>query len=80
VIKLFIVITLFFLSFLIVRELRKYFTRDQKKEELRDTFIKGDLTDIELEITEEKARQQDVRAAMNDLKSENNNNKDKSND
>jgi|TARA_B110000902_G_scaffold264976_1_gene347908 cell division protein FtsL len=78
--KLFILITLVFISILIVRELRKYSTRDQKEEELRDIFIKGDLTDIELEIAEEKTRQEDVRAAMNDLKSENNNNKEKSND
>ncbi|MFQ3324782.1 MAG: preprotein translocase subunit YajC [Pseudomonadales bacterium] len=52
--KLFILIMLFFLSVLIVRELRKYFTRDQKEEKLRDTLIKGDLVDIELEITGEK--------------------------
>ena len=78
--KLFILITLVFISILIVRELRKYSTRYQKEEELRDIFIKGDLTDIELEIAEEKTRQEDVRAAMNDLKSENNNNKEKSND
>jgi hypothetical protein len=63
-----------------MRELRKYSIRDQKEEKLRDMFIKGDLTDIELEIAEEKARQEDVRAAMNDLKSENNNNKEQSND
>jgi hypothetical protein len=63
-----------------MRELRKYSIRDQKEEKLRDMFIKGDLTDIELEIAEEKTRQEDVRAAMNNLKSENNNNKEQSND
>jgi hypothetical protein len=59
-----------------VRGLKKYFMRDQKEEELRETFIEGDLVDIELEIAEEKARQKDVRSEMDELRSENNNNKE----
>jgi hypothetical protein len=59
-----------------VRELRRYLTRDKKEEELRETFIEGDLVDIELEIAEEKARQENVRSEMNEIKSENNNNKE----
>ncbi len=70
-VKLFILLTLIFLLFVFIRQLRKYFTRDDKEEELRDTFIEGDLADIELEIAEEKARQEDVRAATNELKPEN---------
>jgi len=75
--RLFILITLIFLLVVIVRELRKYFTRDKKEEELRDTFIKGDLADIELEIAEEKVRQEDVRAATHELNAENNSKKEK---
>lgn len=70
-IRLFILFTLIFLLVVFVRELRKYFARDTKEEELRDTFIKGDLADIELEIAEEKARQEEVRIATDELKSEN---------
>jgi hypothetical protein len=59
-----------------VRELRRYFTRDQKEQELRETFIEGELVDIELEIAEEKARQDDVRSELDELDSEKNNNKE----
>jgi predicted Holliday junction resolvase-like endonuclease len=72
--RLFILVTVVFLLALFVRELRKYFTRDQKEEELRDTFIEGDLADMELEIAEEKARQEDIRTETEELKSESNNN------
>lgn len=66
--RLFIVLTILFILVLFVRELRKYFTRDKKERELRDTYIEGDLVDIELEIAEEKLRQEDVRSEMDDLK------------
>ncbi|MBL4671731.1 MAG: hypothetical protein JKX81_05685 [Arenicella sp.] len=72
--RLFILLTLVFFLAMFVRELRRYFTRDQKEEELRETFIEGDLVDIELEIAEEKARQEDVRSEMDELKSKKNNN------
>ncbi|MFT7389584.1 MAG: hypothetical protein ACI8VC_002853 [Candidatus Endobugula sp.] len=78
-VRLFILLTLLFLMFLIVRELKKYFTRDQKEEELRDTFIEGDLADIELEITEEKSRQESVRTETDELRSENSTNESKKN-
>ena len=68
--RLFILVTVVFLLALFVRELRKYFTRDQKEEELRDTFIEGDLADMELEIAEEKARQEDIRTETEELKKE----------
>ncbi|MFT5573850.1 MAG: hypothetical protein ACI9FR_002786 [Cryomorphaceae bacterium] len=74
--RLFILLTLVFLLAMFVRELKRYFTRDQKEEELRETFIEGDLVDIELEIAEEKVRQGDVRSETHELKSENNNNKE----
>ena len=77
--RLFILLTLVFFLTMFVRELRRYFARDQ--EELRETFIEGDLVDIELEIAEEKARQEGVRSEVNELKSEkNNNNEVQSND
>ena len=75
-VRLFILLTLVFLLTMFVRELRKYFTRDQKEKELRKTFIEGELVDLELEITEEKMRQEDVRSETNELKSEKNNNKE----
>lgn len=74
--RLFILLTIVFILVLFVRELRKYFTRDKKEQELRQTFIEGDLVDIELEITEEKLRQKEVRSETDELKSENNNNKE----
>lgn len=74
-VRLLILLTLVFILVLFVRELKKYFTRDKKEEELRDTFIEGDLADIELEIAEEKVRQKDVRAAMEELKAVKNDNK-----
>ena len=77
--RLFILLTLIFLAALFVRELRKYFTRDQKEEELRETFIEGDKVDIELEIAEEKARQEDVRSETDELKSESSSNKKEQN-
>ena len=77
--RLFILLTLIFLAALFVRELRKYFTRDQKEEELRETFIEGDKVDIELEIAEEKARQEDVRSETDELKSESSRNKKEQN-
>lgn len=79
--RLFILLTLIFFLFMFVRELRRYFTRDQKEQELRETFIEGGLVDIELEIAEEKARQDDVRSELDELDSEkNNNNEEQSND
>jgi hypothetical protein len=64
-----------------VRELRKYFARDKKEQELHETFIEGDLVDIELEITEEKLRQKDVRSETDELKTENKiNNEEHNND
>lgn len=79
--RLFILLTLVFFLAMFVRELRRYFARDQKEEELRETFIEGDLVDIELEIAEEKARQESVRLEVNELKSEkNNNNEEQTND
>lgn len=79
--RLFILLTLIFFLFMFVRELRRYFTRDKKEQELRETFIEGELVDIELEIAEEKARQDDVRSELDELDSEkNNNNEEQSND
>lgn len=74
--RIFILLTLIFFLFMFVRELRRYFTRDQKEQELRETFIEGELVDIELEIAEEKARQDDVRSELDELDSEKNNNKE----
>ena len=78
-VRLFILLTLVFFLAVFVRELRRYFTRDSKEEELRETFIEGDLVDIELEIAEEKARQQDIRSETNEIKSDNNNYKEEQN-
>jgi hypothetical protein len=75
-VRLFILLTLVFLLAMFVRELRRYFTRDQKEEELRETFIEGDLVDIDLDIAEEKARQNGVRSEMDEITSDNNNNKE----
>jgi len=69
-IRLLILFTTVFLLVVFVRELRKYFSRDKKERELRDTFIEGDLVDIELEIAEEKERQKSVRSEVDELKTE----------
>lgn len=74
--RLFIVLTVVFLLAMFVRELTKHFSRDNKEEELRDTFIEGDLVDIDLEIAEEEARQEGVRSETDEIKSENKNNKE----
>ena len=79
-VRLFILLTLVFLLAMFVRELRRYFTRDQKEEELRETFIEGDLVDIDLDIAEEKARQNGVRSEMDEITSDNNNKEEQSND
>lgn len=50
-----------------IRELRKYFARDQKEKELDETLIEGDVVDIERDIAEEKARQEDVRTETDEL-------------
>jgi len=71
--RLFIVLTTIFLLVLLVRELRKYFTRDKKEQELHKTYIEGDVVDIEFEIAEEKLRQKEVRSEMDELKKENTN-------
>lgn len=71
-VRLFIVLALVFVFTLLVRELKRYFARDKKEEELRETFIQGDLVDIEFEIAEEKARQECVRSEIKGLKSVNN--------
>lgn len=79
--KLFILLTLIFLLILFVRELKRYLTTEKKEEELRKTFTEGDLVDIELEIAEEKSRQEKVRSKMNELKSKNSmHNKEHDND
>jgi ABC-type transport system involved in cytochrome bd biosynthesis fused ATPase/permease subunit len=75
-IRLLLILTLVFLLAMLVHQLKKYFTRDKKEEELRDTFIEGDLADIELEIAEEKARQEEVRKAAQQLNSKDNTNKE----
>lgn len=78
-IRLFILLITVFLLAIFVRELRKYFSRDKKEQELHETFIEGDLVDIELEIAEEKLRQKDIRSELGELESENKINKEEHN-
>lgn len=66
--RLLIMLALIFILALFIRELKRYFIRDQKEETLKDTFIEGDLVDLEYDIAEEKARQEKVRLNTQELK------------
>jgi len=65
--RLLILFIVLFLLVAFVRQLRNYFVRDNKLEELREVELEGDLVDIDLEIAEERARQRDVSYEIKDI-------------
>lgn len=68
--RLFLLLVILFLLFIFVRELKRYFTRDKKVEELRETLLEGDLVDLDKDIAEEKSRQNGVSSKIEELNSD----------
>ena len=67
-IRLFLLMAILFLLVVFVRELKRYFLRDKKIEELRETHLEGGLVDIDLDIATEKHRQDGIASVIKDLK------------
>ena len=70
-IRLFLLIAVVVLLVLVGREARRYFVRDRKLEEYKDTVIDGEIADIELDIAMEEHRKNGVKQATNDINSNN---------
>ncbi len=69
-IKLFLLLALVFLLAVFVWQLKNHLARDKKIEELREARLESHLTDIDKEIAEEKARQQEVSSEIDELNSQ----------
>ena len=67
-IRLFLLVLIATLLWLIVVEAKRYLAKDRKFEEYKDTIIDGELADIDLEIATEKVRQKDVYDKVKDIK------------
>ena len=67
-IRLFLLVLIAALLWLIVVEAKRYLAKDRKFEEYKDTIIDGELADIDLEIATEKVRQKDVYDKVKDIK------------
>ena len=66
-IRLILLCTLCFLLIVFIRELRRYFARDSKNEELSDVIIEGELVDIDKKIASVKARNRTVKSEIDDF-------------
>jgi len=67
-IRLFLLVLIATLLWLVVVEAKRYLAKDRKFEEYKDTIIDGELADIDLEIATEKVRQKDVYDKVKDIK------------
>ena len=76
-IRLFLLILVVTLLWLIIVEAKRYIARDRKLDEYKDAIIDGELADIDLDIATEKVRQKDVYSKVKGIESkinwENNN-------
>jgi hypothetical protein len=70
-IRLFLITFILFILAVLIWELKKYFTRDKKENELQEIILEGDVIDIEREIAEEKERQKSVVTDTQELNSNN---------
>ena len=77
--RLFLLLLIILLLFTFISHLKNYLTRDKKLKELRGIELEGDLIDIDKDIAEEKARQQEVNSEIKDINSQNNINQEKDN-
>ena len=68
-IRLFLLVVVATLLWLLIVEAKRYMARDRKLEEYKDTIVDGELADIELDIATEKVRQKDVYNKVKDIKS-----------
>ena len=66
-IRLILLCTLCYLLIVFIRELRRYFARESKNEELSDVIIEGELVDIDKKIASVKARNRTVKSEINDI-------------
>ena len=74
-IRLFLLLIIISLVGAVVRELKKYFTRDEKIDELHGVIIEGEVVDIDMEIAKEKARQNRINSNIVDIRSNTKTNK-----
>jgi hypothetical protein len=68
-IRLFLLIGIAALLWLLIVEIKRYALRDRKLEEYRDVVVEGELVDIDLDIAMEKARQKEVSDEVENIKS-----------
>jgi len=66
-IRLILLCALCFILFVFIREIRRYFARETKNEELTDVIIEGELVDIDKKIASVKARNQTVKSELDEL-------------
>jgi hypothetical protein len=66
-IRLILLCTLCFILIVFIRELRRYFARESKNEELSDVIIEGELVDIDKKIASVKARNRSAKSEVDDI-------------
>ena len=74
-IRLFLLLIIISLAGALVWELRKYFKRDEKIDELHGVIIEGELVDIDMDIAKEKARQKRINSNITNIRSNTKTNK-----
>ena len=70
--RLFLLVGIAALLWLLIVEARRYIARDRKLDELKDVVMEGEVVDIDLDIATERARQKEVLDKVKDIKSKNN--------
>lgn len=74
-IRILIILGIIFLLGLFIHQLRNHLARDKKREELEDSRLKTDMMDIDKEIAKEDALQKDIAEEIDEIKSQQSNNK-----
>ncbi len=74
-IRILIILGILFLLGLFIHQLRNHLARDKKREELEDSRLKTDMMDIDKEIAKEDALQKDIAEEIDEIKSQQSNNK-----
>lgn len=74
-IRILIILGILFLLGVFIHQLRSHLARDKKREELEESRLKTDMMDIDKEIAKEDALQKDIAEEIDEIKSQQSNDK-----
>lgn len=74
-IRILIILGILFLLGVFIHQLRNHLARDKKREELEESRLKTDMMDIDKEIAKEDALQKDIAEEIDEIKSQQSNDK-----